>query len=601
MSMQGRQEILVNIQSKYKSADWKMKNQLLDGFIAATGYDRKYAIKLLNSEIKKKNEEQKKRGKCPYYNEAVIQVLEMIWHASNQICSKRLVPFLPEFVSSLERHGHLRMNEEIRSRVLSVSPATFDRLLRKERTKVHHGACTTRPGSLLKNQIKIRTFADWNEVQPGFFEADLVAHCGETVMGVFLNTFVITDIVTTWTECISLIKKSADDVIVGLDTASQLLPFKILGFDVDNGCEFINYDLINYCEKMNITLTRARAYRKNDQAHVEEKNGSIVRRLIGYDRYEGEEAWETMCQLYSVLRLYINFFQPSLKLLAKIRQGSKTIKRYDLAKTPYQRVLASEHIEQKVKQDLTHQYHHLDPLVLQKQIRLLQEKLWKLAWKGPIVPIADPLEIKNTEKATDSLSEPVLYRRTKRPSRQQCHLLWIASPPEKDKLNTLPISSNAAYMRHNEKLFYINKRRKECVLLNVTKENLLGFDQTLKANQLKQNKMSKVLNDHELNIITSLTGHSHRKLDWRSRKDPFEGVKDFIDFELQLNPQITAVELLKKLIKNYPADFYKGHLRTLQRRIREIRNEQDQRKQKYQELMINKKSMTTGSFIGTIM
>jgi len=172
MSLQSRHEMLISLQEKYKQGDWKFKNQLIDAFIAATGYERKYAIRLLNSDLSKENKSSKKRGKPKEYNEEVVQVLEMIWHAANQICSKRLVPFLPEFVSSLERFGHLAISDEIKARVLAVSPATFDRVLHTERLKVCNGKSTTKSGTLLKNQIKIRTFADWNEKEPGFFEAD---------------------------------------------------------------------------------------------------------------------------------------------------------------------------------------------------------------------------------------------------------------------------------------------------------------------------------------------------------------------------------------------------------------------------------------------
>lgn len=202
--------------------------------MAATGYERKHAIKLLNRKISQHTEKPKQRAKRPYYDEAVIQVLKQIWHASNQICSKRIIPFMPELLSALEKHGHLSLDGATRSKVLSVSSATFDRLLKAERINVRRGISTTTPGTILKNQIKVRTFSDWNEKEPGFFEADLVVHCGKTVSGAFVNTLVMTDIVTTWTECIALIRKSADDVIMGLDTASELLPFKILGFDVDN-------------------------------------------------------------------------------------------------------------------------------------------------------------------------------------------------------------------------------------------------------------------------------------------------------------------------------------------------------------------------------
>jgi hypothetical protein len=451
--------------------------------------------KLLRGQAVKPKGVSKKRGRLRYYDDVVLQVLKTLWQASNQICSKRLVPFLPELIASLERHGHLRLTEEVKAKVLSISPATFDRILRKEKSSQPQGVSATQVGTLLKKQIKVRTFADWNEDRPGFFEADLVAHCGESVMGVFLNTLVMTDIVTTWTECIALIRKSADDVILGLGTASQLLPFNILGFDVDNGCEFINYDVMDYCEKQQITFTRSRAYKKNDQAHVEEKNGSIVRRLIGYDRYETEAAWEVMCRLYAVLRLYINFFQPSLKLLQKQRIGSSTVKKYDKAKTPYQRVLASEHISEQVKQQLTAQYHQLDPMALKQHLEDLQKQLWGHAWTGAITPVAEP----GNQEAC-AINEPRFYHKMKKPA---------------------------------------------------------------------------------------------RKRDWLTRKDPFEQVQAFIELELNFNANIHAKEILDKLMKKYPGNFYKGHLRTLQRRVSHLRAQQTNRELKYQELMVSQKSMTT--------
>ena len=206
----------------------------------------------------------------------------------NQICSKRLVPFLPALVAAMERHGHLRLPSDVRTRLLSISPATVDRLLRPERVRINKSVSTTRSGSLLKHQVPVRTFADWDDVVPGFLEADLVAHCGGNTNGAFLNTLTLVDISTGWLECIPLLRKSAGDVIDGLCIADDLLPFPLQGLDTDCGSEFINYEkittaiavlyLLDYCEKRSITFTRARTHRKNDQAHVEEKNGSVVRK-----------------------------------------------------------------------------------------------------------------------------------------------------------------------------------------------------------------------------------------------------------------------------------------------------------------------------------
>jgi hypothetical protein len=280
----------------------------------------------------------------------------------------------------MERHGHLRLPGDVRARLLSISPATVDRLLRPERESIKLGVSTTRRGSILKNQIQVRTFADWDDVTPGFFEADLVAHCGGNTNGAFLNTLVLVDISTGWLECMPLLRKSAADVIDGLRVADDLVPFPLQGLDTDCGSEFINFDLLDYCEDNHITFTRARIHRKNDQAHVEEKNGSVVRRLVGYDRFEGRKAWTALAQLYRVLRMYVNFFQPSLKLIEKERLGAKVSKKYDSAKTPFQRILLSEHVSPKQKRLLSAEYESLDPVNLMAQLQALQDDLWKYSW-----------------------------------------------------------------------------------------------------------------------------------------------------------------------------------------------------------------------------
>ena len=366
MSLTARRELLSSIRHSYRNATWTEKGKILDGFIAATDYERKYASRLLS--CGEKAVSTKKRPSAQQYDEQVRQALIAIWCAANKICSKRLVPFLPQLIAAMEKHGHLRLSADVRARLLRISPATVDRMLSPERERIGQGVSTTRPGTLLKHQIQVRTFADWDDVTPGFVEADLVAHCGGNTNGAFLNTLVLVDICTGWLECMPLLRKSAQDVIDGLRVADELLPFIMQGLDTDCGSEFINYDVLDYCEDKHITFTRARTHRKNDQAHVEEKNGSVVRRLVGYDRFEGRKAWEALAQLYSVLRMYVNYFQPSLKLIAKERQGAKVSKKYDSAKTPFQRILLSEHISQEKKDRLTMEYNALDPVKLLAQL-----------------------------------------------------------------------------------------------------------------------------------------------------------------------------------------------------------------------------------------
>jgi len=379
MCLSARKELLQSVREKYQRASWEDKRKILDGFIAATEYDRKYSICLLRAAVREP-QLPVERIISHKYDGQVLQALIFVWHTANQICSKRLVPFLPSLVESMERHGHLRLPADVRKRLLSISAATIDRLLSTEREKMNLSVSTTQPGNLLKQQIKVRTFADWDDVTPGFLEADLVAHCGGNPNGTFLNTLTLVDIATGWLECMPLLRKSAGDVIDGLRVADELLPFSVQGIDTDCGSEFINYDLLDYCEDRCITFTRARTYKKNDQAHVEEKNGSVVRRMVGYDRFEGRKAWEALARFYRVLRKYVNFFQPSLKLLEKSREGAKVTKRYDKAKTPYQRVLLSSHIEQAKKDELTETYIGLDPVDLLEQLQALQEQLWGYSW-----------------------------------------------------------------------------------------------------------------------------------------------------------------------------------------------------------------------------
>jgi len=376
MSLNTRREFLSGIRNRYQNAPWLIKGQLIDEIVLNCGYDRKYAIRLMNTTGKV--DQKTVRTRSSRYNSEVRQALRAVWYAANQICSKRLVPFLPELVENMEQHGHLKITADDKEILLSIGHSTMDRLLTPERRRIGKSRSTTTAGSLLKHQIQVRTFADWDDVTPGFFEADLVAHCGSDTHGKFINTLVLVDVSTGWLEFLPLLQKGSTEVIDGFTVAKDLLPFPLLGIDTDNGSEFINHDMIQYCADNSITFTRSRAYRKNDQAFVEEKNGSVVRRLIGYDRFEGQEAWRTLMALYRVLRLYVNFFQPSLKLLSKKRYGARVTKKYDEAKTPFQRVLVSD-LTEHVKDRLTQQYQILDSIALLSEIETLQNQLWKLA------------------------------------------------------------------------------------------------------------------------------------------------------------------------------------------------------------------------------
>jgi hypothetical protein len=305
--------------------------------------------------------------------------LVAVWEASGQICSKRLQPFVGEMVAVLERHGELVISAQTKALLVQMSAATIDRRLQAARSREpQRGRSTTKPGSLLKAAIPVRTFADWDEKKPGFIELDLVAHCGESTAGEYLNTLCATDIATGWTEPIGVANKGQAATFAGIQTMRQRFPFLVLGIDSDNGPEFINAHLYRYCLDEQITFTRSRPYKKNDQAHVEQKNWTIVRQWIGYDRYQHPEELVLLELIYTDLRLLVNFFQPVMKLVEKLRVGSKVRKKYDTAQTPCQRVLASPDIDQQTKDQLCELYLSHNPVELRRRIDANLKKLWTL-------------------------------------------------------------------------------------------------------------------------------------------------------------------------------------------------------------------------------
>jgi len=285
---------------------------------------------------------------------------------------------LPEIVVVLERHKEIHLSEETKALLLGMSRATIDRCLKGARFEKRRGLSTTKPGTLLKNAITVRKWNEWDDARPGFLEMDLVAHCGESVEGIYLNTLTATDISTGWTECFALPNKTQAAVSQAISELRQRLPFPLLGIDSDNGSEFINDTLYRYCMTEHITFTRSRPYKKNDQAHVEQKNWSIVRHTVGYDRWETPEEQALLASIYSDLRLYVNFFQPVLKLIGKVQVDGKTIKQYDQASTPFRRVLAADQVSAAVKLSLTNQFVYLNPAQLRIQIDRKLAQLWKI-------------------------------------------------------------------------------------------------------------------------------------------------------------------------------------------------------------------------------
>jgi hypothetical protein len=304
--------------------------------------------------------------------------LAELWKVGGGVCGKRLVPLIPDLLDALERFGELTLSEATKAQLVRMSAATADRLLSPARRGPKPvGLSTTRPGTMLKKHIPVRTFADWSEDAAGFTEADLVAHCGETVAGEYLNTLNLTDVKTGWTECEALPNRSQASVSCAVQRIRKRLPFALLGLDTDNGTEFINQTLLRYCEEEMITFSRGRPYKKNDQCFIEQKNFSVVRKAIGYNRLEGDDCCQALNRYYQILRLYVNFFQPSMKLIHKDRQGSKVTKQYDQAKTPYRRVLECTEVPEWLKDRLKQQFNALNPLRLQAQMEQSKSALWK--------------------------------------------------------------------------------------------------------------------------------------------------------------------------------------------------------------------------------
>jgi len=310
------QEYTEAVRWRYLNARRDEKGRTLDEFIQVTGYHRKAAIRLLHRKGSQKR--QQRRGRRRRYGYETVDALRKLREASDRVCSKRLKPFIGDLVRVLRQHGELAINASLEAELCQMSPSTIDRLLRPWR---HLGGrrrlSTTKPGSLLKSSIPIRTFADWPEERPGFLEVDLVAHCGESVAGFYLTTLSTVDVASGWTECVGVWGKGQSRVRAAIHKIRQRLPFPLLGLDSDNGSEFINHHLYTYCLDEKITFTRSRSCKKNDSCHVEQKNWSVVRRLVGYDRYNSHAALGCLNLVYAILRHYVNFFQPTMKLISK--------------------------------------------------------------------------------------------------------------------------------------------------------------------------------------------------------------------------------------------------------------------------------------------
>jgi hypothetical protein len=374
VDLQTRQKLVISLSKTYKKLSFAARQQVLNQLVLTTGYRRDYASYLLLHPPTGVAKERTRKKESKYTS--IGFPLTKLWGISNFASGKRLVGMLPSYIETLTRDKELFLTEEQKVLLLEMSAATIERMITPERKKVFgKGRTTTKPGTLLKHQIPIHVFTRWNDRTPGFGEIDLVAHCGPTVKGEFAYTLDFIDLDTNWDECIAFLGRGENNAQKALEIIKGRLPFPMKGIDSDNGEEFINWHLFRWCQRERITFTRCREYRKNDQAHVEEKNWSVVRRYAGYKRYETHEQVVLLNNLYEALRLYFNFFQATLKLERKERIHGKVKRTYSKAKTPYQRVLEHTDIPESYKQKLSAQYKTLNPGKLLREIQTITDQL----------------------------------------------------------------------------------------------------------------------------------------------------------------------------------------------------------------------------------
>lgn len=377
MTPNGVREYVEAIRGRYRLAGKMEKGRMLSEFCLTTGLHRKSAIRLLGGRGSKGDG---RRGRPREYGADVAGALRVVWELSDWMCSKRLGPYLSEFVEVLERHGELVLAPEVKSKLVRLSAASIDRLLKPHRDRNLRRPYLTsrRQTSTLRSQVPIRTGVDYGAVGVGYLEVDLVAHCGESVEGSYVHTLDSVDFTTGWCELVAIWGKTQDHVGSAIATLQRRSPFPLKGLDCDNGTEFINQLLYHFCQRHSIEFTRSRPYRKNDQAHVEERNWFVVRRVIGYDRYSTKAAFAQLDSTLRVLQEYMNYFQPIRKLKSKERIGARVRKRYDEARTPYQRLLASATLAPEKTEALQRHYERLNPIALRAELSLALDQLWEL-------------------------------------------------------------------------------------------------------------------------------------------------------------------------------------------------------------------------------
>ena len=620
-----RAELAAAIRLRYRLATGKQKRKILDEFVASTGYHKKSAIRVLNGHPVAKRRQ--RRNRPSLYDEAARGALIVLWEASDRVCGKRLKALLPILLPALERNGHLKLDETIRIKILAMSAATIDRLLRVPRS-VTRSRRRRRVEPEPRRRIPLRTFADWNEPTPGGMEMDLVAHCGEVNRGSYINSLVLTDVASGWTEAAPLVVRESHLVVETLERIRVGLPFVLRALDVDNGSEFVNERLIEYCLSHGIELTRSRPYRKNDQAWIEQKNGAVVRKLLGYRRFEGIAAAKAITRLYGASRLFVNFFQPSFKLAAKHREGAQVSKRYHPPLTPCDRLLQAESMPETAKIKLREIAGALDPLKLLEEIRAVQAHLAALA-DGEMPPgfTPDPPDLTafvaglssawrgGEVRPTFSVSAKPRYLRGLRSVERQdvapmpassAALAAISQPvapptPSPVQVKIVPERPELIYAGSGNGTFHaitmvwplVCRRLEGCPNINSSQlfeELCTQFPGRFNPWQL--NTLTKRVKVWRQDARARGVVIDHIK--WRNlnhkprglRPDPFKAHWTEMLQCLEANPDQTALELLIEFRARYPKYYSLRQLCTLERRVRAWRREAVQR------LICNMQSLT---------
>jgi len=376
LSKNARSEIIDALRQRYRGALKSEKRKMLDEFADVSGYHRKHLIRLMSQE--RSDSPPPHRLGARVYDAAVRDALVILWEAADRICGKRLKAALPLFIKSMEAHGHLRLADGVRDRLLAVSAATIDRLLVTVRQKAGSRRRTKRVRRLSR-EIPIKTRQDWKDPLPGYLEIDFVVHGGSSMSGEYLHSLVATDVCSGWTEAVPLLAREQSLAVEGLKQIRRQMPVPMLGIDSDNDGAFINDTLAGYCEKEAIVFTRSRVHHKNDQSWIEQKNGAVIRRFVGHGRFSGLVAGQALAQLLQSVRLYVNYFQPSLKLRERTREGSRIKKFYHPPATPCERLLSHPLVSAADKEKLRAQLPELDPVELLHRIRQGQAALAALS------------------------------------------------------------------------------------------------------------------------------------------------------------------------------------------------------------------------------